>query len=235
MPAYLGATALSAPALGATQLKAITKGGTLVWPILKTIADNFDRSDSTGLGSNWTQYGNTGAVGTGVVSNTARSRIQTTDGTYYCRNRYNADKANTDDQYVKCSIAAVNSAASGRVSSIGLRGYNDGDLSGGAVVLYFENNTAYIGTVISGTSTNRSGTLSAVAAGDAFELRAVGRVFTAYRNGSSIGSWTDTGAVTMLGSSYRSGALTSTSVRSFFTNYYSYSLDNWEFGDLSPV
>ncbi|UAJ15459.1 hypothetical protein SEA_PUPPERS_28 [Gordonia phage Puppers] len=197
--------------------------------------DSFTRSDSSaGLGTGWSQYGSTGAVGTGIVSNAARSYIQTTDGTYYSRNRFDTFRAGGDDMFVEARVSAVNSVASGRISAMFLRMTNTGD-PGDIVGLYLENNTAYIGSAVGGTFTARTGSLSTVAASDLFQLRASGRVFTAYRNGSAIGSWTDTGAVTALDSSHRAGGLATTSVRSFFTNYYSYSLDDFRTGDLSLV
>ncbi|QFG05104.1 hypothetical protein SEA_GIBBOUS_28 [Gordonia phage Gibbous] len=234
MPVYLGSTPISALYLGSTPLKALTLGDTLLWPILASASDDFNRSDSYGLGDAWTIYGTSGNNRASIVSNTARSNIATTDGTYYSRCRYESVRMNTDDQYVRAKIAATGSPASGRISAINLRVNDSGEMAN-TVGLYFENNTAYIGSAIGGTFTNRSGTLSAVAANDVFELRAVGRVFTAYRNGSSIGSWNDSGALTNMGAGYRSGGLAVTSARLFFTNYYSYSLDDWAAGDLSPV
>lgn len=234
MPAYVGASPLAAAYVGPSAVKAIALGASLVWPVLVYGSDNFNRSDSYGLGDNWSITGTSGNNRASVVSNTARSNVATTDGTYYSRCRFELGRTNTDDQFVRATVAAVNSPASGRISAINLRVNNSGDMVS-TVGLYLENNTAYIGTAIGGTFTNRSGTLSAVAANDTFELRAVGRVFTAYRNGSSIGSWTDSGAATYLGADYRAAGLCLTSARGFFTNYYSYSLDNWEAGDLSPI
>ncbi|AKI28679.1 hypothetical protein GTE6_37 [Gordonia phage GTE6] len=234
MPAYVGASPISALYLGSTPVRALCLGSTLVWPVLASASDNFNRSDSYGLGGDWSIYGTSGNNRASVVSNTARSNVATTDGTYYSRCRYESARANTDDQWVRATIAATGSPASGRISAINLRVNNSGEMAD-TVGLYFENGSAYIGSAIGGTFTNRSGTVSGVSAGDVFELRAVGRLFTAYRNGAAVGSWNDTGALTGMGAGYRGGGLATTSARSFFTNYYSYSLDDWAFGDLSPV
>lgn len=53
MPAYVGASPISALYLGSTPVRALCLGSTLVWPVLASASDNFNRSDSYGLGGDW--------------------------------------------------------------------------------------------------------------------------------------------------------------------------------------
>jgi len=224
---------------GDQEVDRIYRGDSLVYQktLGNTASDNFNRTNANGLGPNWSFYNVSNVnLSTSIVSNMARSNVQTDDGTFICRCRYDTTPALADDQYVQAKIGAANNVASDLFSHIGLRENSPAiGAVAWAVIIDLVNNTAKITSAINGTWTARTGTLSAVSVNDVFRLEARGRLFTAYRNGSSIGSWNDTGNLTAMGSDYLHGGLGTTSKRIFFSNSFSYSLEDWSFGDLAPL
>lgn len=219
---------------GDTQIWHVYRGDIPVWHYLPKLyaSDNFNRANSNGLGPDWSIYNAPAGNQTSVNSNTARSNVGTSDGVYWSRCRYDLVRANYDDQWVRARVAAVNNTGDNDlVSFLALRVQSATDFRYGAA-LVLVNNKVTIQSAINNTWTNRTATLSGFGAGDVFELQAQGRVFTALRNDSVIGSWNDAGNLSAMSASYRSGGLGTTSKRIFFSNSFSPSLDDWEFGDL---
>lgn len=174
---------------------------------MTTYSDNFNRSNSTSLGSPWVDV--TG--GWGVLSNGAYTPNNADNFSYY-------NNTTANDQYSKATF--VNLGASGTNDYIGV----GARISAGPTGYMLYVNPLGAGWVVQAApsfSTIMSGS-DTFTSGDTVELRAVGTTITFYKNSVSIGSTTDASIASgFAGLDTFTGNDTA---RTWF--------DNWEGGDV---
>ncbi|RJO69989.1 hypothetical protein D5S18_29410 [Nocardia panacis] len=189
----------SAPATGGgTTSAAVTVG--YRW------ADSFDRADDVSLGTDW-RIDRNGAPR--IATNRAQMKTMNRgDGRAGCWASYQgggaaAGRFGSDNYAVKAQlIAPVGNSATDNFTAIVLA---VADAFGAGVMCYLVVSTGSGCGIVtqsglppsSGVTTDQTGqtvqasTVTNIAAGDLIEFRRVGKVFTAYRNGAALLTWTD--------------------------------------------
>ncbi len=158
--------------------------------------DNFTRSNGA-LGANWS---NGNGSDPQIVSNQA-AMGGTTDGYYPSRW---ASPAATDRWMVSVTYGAT---PSGTLSGALIRA-NSGWTQ--QVITGASNANTYIYTATAasgGTETQRATVATGFASGDTLKIVALGNLYTVYKNGTSILTWTDSGGVVGTGSANRNGGI----------------------------
>lgn len=139
-----------------------------------SVTDNFNRADGVGLGANWTEMAN----GCEILSNQFKYNGGTGalySGSYWSANGWNANQTSQITKKNSNSYLAPMVRCSG--SGSGRNGY-----------FFFDN--ASIQKVVAGSATNLAGGTATVN-GDVMKLDVTGTTLTAYVNGSSSFSTTD--------------------------------------------
>lgn len=179
--------------------------------------DDFNRSNGV-VGSNWT-YGN----GTQPqISSNAVAMTGSTDSFYPIKYAFSV---NSDNFYVQATCTGTSSVSSGLLIRVAQANWSMYTL------VLLNNSASQIGTATSATGggyTSRTTGGPSYTTNDVVRIECSGNIYTAKKNGSTTISWTDSGGITTIGSSNRTGGLTVQ--RSSFTN--SGGFDNFSMGDL---
>src|SRR5690349_13364081 len=101
MSFYVGDTAIAGVYVGDTAASKIYIGDTLAWPNGLTFSDDFNRSDNTNLGANWTEY-STAVNGLDITSNELRCFGSGSFGWA----RWNTTCA-TDNQFCEATLGSI--------------------------------------------------------------------------------------------------------------------------------
>ena len=159
--------------------------GKILAAIGLSFTDDFNRADNTSsLGASWTgSIRPSGWPSHGISSNKL-----------YPSSAYKSSYYNTQlaaDQEASATLSTVASAGSNPWTEIVVRVQNPNSASLNSYQLRVNNGSSYIIKTVAGTETTIGGNYGAGADGDVFKLGAVGTTITAYKNGSQIGSVTD--------------------------------------------
>lgn len=190
--------------------------------------DDFTRADNTSLGSNWRGD----LTPSRLVSNRAQAKVapsntgrqggwQTYQGPTVSGGN-SSGKFMTDNYIVRAQLAPPSTAAATDNSVTIIIGSSDTFGGAGTTQCYFSAATGTgsspsgcaiitcIGAVqaagmatTAATQTIRVSTTTAVANTDLIELKRIGNVYTAYKNGSQLLTWTDSGNVMLKGATQR--------------------------------
>ena len=208
-PLYRGNTPIVAVYRGNTPISTIYRGSTLVG-VLVGVKEDFTRADGT-LGSNWTDHGPSTDWKLGIQDGRARVLIPEglIGGFWDYRAsfaRYNASTAVLDDGFVEIRPATIGDAASltsinGYVTEVFGRGSNSAATHG--MGLRLAGGHFWIVRMVSGNATVVAdcGTFQA---GNLLRLTYTGNDYSATRNGTVVGTWTDSSNTASKGSGYRS-------------------------------
>jgi hypothetical protein len=188
-----------------------------------SFADNFDRTNASTLGANWTQ-GGTGS-GIGIVSNCAQWS-GTSDGLAWALYNATPNALMTDNEYTKGVVSgSVSATLTTRLvlrCNTAVTSFAYFSFDAGTVVFGRSNGSWSSTTDLVNVSTGIT-----IANGAVIECWAIGNVFTMNVNGTQKISYTDTGNVIGKGSSNRRVAIGMR--RSTFQN--SAALTSWEARD----
>lgn len=221
-----------------TRLAGLSGEGSLSVAItLKTdVTDNFNRADGP-LGANWvtSALGDDTTVVPRVVSNQFRAPATLTNNqNNQCAAIYVGTSCTTDDMAVRATMTAgENGLYMGPIVRA-----NSTHTSDVMALITSAAGTTGIYSRINGTLTRRTtSATTAYAAGDVFELRAQGNVYTLIRNPgtgeSTISTWTDSGNLFPVGPGQRQGGLYHNSDRNLFgTQNNAPPLDDFRMRDL---
>lgn len=153
---------------------------------MASFTDDFTRANSATLGANWTegQGISTGTGGT-IASNLLRNATVSSTGAA----RWNT-VLDTDDHY--CQLQMVTAWAASKVMYLAVRAESDGRpnvyaamTGGGTWTVNVMDNA--------GTTSQKSTGSFTPAAGGTYRLEAQGNIYTLKQNGTSIGTWNDSG------------------------------------------
>lgn len=187
---------------------------------MATYTDTFSRTNSSGLGANWTEGQGPTTTSTDFSINNNQLLLGT--GTQASA-RWNA-ALDGDDHY--CEIACSNLFANATLV-LSVRGSETGLP---LVSAYFQAsawNIYQVGAVTTDYTLRATGSWSRPSSGT-YRFAVVGNVYTMYRNGNSIGSWTDTGNAHASGPARRWTGLAAAKSGGSGNLL----LDNWETGDI---
>nr|WP_148307080.1 hypothetical protein [Nocardia nova] len=156
------------------------------------MSDDFNRTDSTSLGANYTVIGGNSPV---IATNRAQAGSPAFNASLAYIAVHNTALL-TDTQEIAWTVIA---AASGSSPTRGGGCLLRGTIAGDFVAASLTNTQAFINTYISGTWATRA-TLS-ISTPTTARFTAIGNVYTLYVSGSgtAAGSWTDTGGVIEVG------------------------------------
>lgn len=213
MPIIRGSTQITDIRRGTTLINEVRRGQTLIWTRVVR-RDDFDRADSTTLGSNWTDEGSSTDHKIGISSGTAR--LQIPDGLVggfwaarTSRMRYNVSVSSADDGYIEAKMASKGDpftpiALGGFISQLFGRVTNSAFTSG----IGFSCIAGHVWI------TKRISSIDNIAAdggtfqpGDKIRLTYVGNLHTLFVNGAQRAQWNDSGGTVPKGASYRSMGL----------------------------
>lgn len=151
------------------------------------------------------------AMSAGVASLSGSS-----DGFYPAA--YTTTPADTDNFYTQMTLAGSIAAPNGSQNRIAGPGVRCNSTFTQGIYAAVDTTGIYIQTDTSGsgTPTTRASLSVSCSVGDVIKLMATGNIYTVYRNGSFAVNWTDSGALTSTGTTFRYGSLIVS--RNFFTN-----------------
>jgi hypothetical protein len=212
---------------------------TTVVPASKTYLDSFNRANSGSIGGSWTLK-----TGTSMeILNNQAVQDQAFFGTspYFGRHSYTG-RADTTSQRVKIKLGSEGTY-SGSVSSgsaqnalvVGLRGNGLGAFVGMRLFISDGESSSLVRRVDictftaynSEAGTQRATFTTTFAAADVFEMYASGNVYTVYKNGSNVLSWTDVSNVFPVGINNTEFTLSSE-----WASYFDFAVDEWEGADV---
>jgi hypothetical protein len=216
-----GSAPVTAIYRGSTPVTAVYKGSTLVWSA-SSMFDQFNRANSTGLGSNWTDLSSTSPYLASVVNDQCKMNIPGGDITgslLSSRARYNAAVHPNDTGWIEIGVGTAGDVD--QTTQAFRRGNNAGTTLTNGVGIQLENSQLSIVSRVSSVDTVQA-PCGSFNAGDICRLTQVGTgtsaVHTMTQNGAVVGTWQDTAGVVPTGSTDRSMAVRvdGTSEISFF-------------------
>lgn len=191
-------------------------------------ADDFNRANSASLGANWLAS----SPSSFIQANRVFSPWKSGGPTIWTTQLWAQDLL-TDDQSVTVQILAPNAEnLAGEAMGLALRSGTSWNTGTHAELDFgVSANTLKIKSISGGTTTVRATVTGNVALGDTIEFRAIGNVYSAYRNGSATPfiSWTDTGNVIATGPTRRRFGFYQSTVYAGGTSYYTPAID-WIIG-----
>lgn len=231
----IGSGQLSKLSIGSTPIQKVSLGSSLVWSAGASYTDNFNRANATTLGSSWRVDVNSQPQ---IVSNHAQFKTPNSgDGRAGNWVSYvtalNTDNYGVDIQLSSTSGSAATNNFTGAVLAIGDT-FGSGMMcyglvsTGSGCLIVTQSGAVNSPGISSGQSgqTSRATTATNVVNTDAISFKRSGNVFTLYKNGSSILSWTDTGNVVSSGSAYRRfGFIVEGNSSNFVSSFYSPGVD----------
>ncbi|WP_425334528.1 DUF7257 domain-containing protein [Prescottella agglutinans] len=157
--------------------------------------DNFDRL-SAPIGTNWI----TSSLSPFIYSGAAQCPATSTSTSVWALTTIDLG---SDDQSVTALIVAPTTPPASEESGLALRSGSAWATGTHAELAFSTGKGCSIKSVVNGAATVRASTTTNISYGDTLEFRAVGNVYTAYRNGSSFLTWTDSGNIVAVGPSRR--------------------------------
>lgn len=200
----LGATTIAKIAIGSTEFSKISLGATEIWSAGASYTDDFNRANGA-IGSNW------GPSSPQPTINTNAAQNSTTSGNTPQIVEYLGGTMMSDHYAVHVTVKTPvgTDRSTGTYFYVTARGNGTATQNDDRVVLVLS------GGALSGRgiyTLSSSGTFSSVrlsltsttfATGDTATLEVNGNTYTAYKNGVSLGSWTDSGGIVPTDSSHR--------------------------------
>lgn len=216
-------------AYGNQDVDQVVLDGAVIWT-RALMHDSFNRANSVGLGSNWTDLGDAESPYlASVVDGTCRLNIP--DGLVGLNLRsstwrWNPQVTNGDDGYIEARVANKGNTDASLRTSIWRRASNTGTLAASnGVGLTFAPSGLLITRKV-GAATVDMVNLGAWADGETFRMTQVGNVHYVYRNGVGVGGWNDSSSTAQRNASHRSMGLTVTGIKpGFAARRFSASLD----------
>ena len=204
MAIRLGSTPITDVRLGSTQIREVRLGSQLIWS-RATLRDDFNRADSLGLGASWVDQGPASSPYlASVVNNYARLNIPENLISLALQTsmwRFTGGVMPSSDGRIETRVAIKGDAGWNRITDF--YGWLTNTSFASGVGIRFDGTVPSIVRRVSGTSTvMASGTT--YAAGDVFQLRKAGTVYSLYRNGAFVVQWNDSGNTAVTGASQRS-------------------------------
>jgi hypothetical protein len=205
----LGTKNVRALYLGARRVSRVMLGSKLVWNSA-TVFDDFNRANSKLDAKDWVNAGPSFDHVASVVD--GKMRIDIPDGLMdpfgrISYMRYTKALAPADDGYIECLVSTMGDSTPGIFADIVYRttlfgkvsntGFSEGvgiSLSASGISL----------TVRNGLIDREVKTFGSYAPLDVIRLTFVGKLYTMYRNGASLGTWTDSSNQVETGAGYRS-------------------------------
>ena len=229
---YLGTTAITKAELGTTDVTKIYLGTNLIWPTVTkySFVEPFNTAGDLDAYADWVAPPGTNSVRLTVTSGALITTTSTTAGNRELYGMHTTE-CNTDLNEVTATIASR--APTNYDAKIILHA-NSTYLNHVCLIPSTFASVYGINTVIGGVRTQRTA-ISGWATGQVISLKATfngtNYVYTAYRNGVSVGSWTDTGNLMPHGPGNRYSGLMETFNRSGITSASSCGFDNWSIED----
>lgn len=239
----LGGTAFSKLAIGSTPIQKVSLGSSLLWSAGNTFTDDFNRADAATLGANWRVDVNSQPK---IASNRAQFKTPS-NGNGRAGNwvSYSAGTLNSDNYSVKLQLIAPSGNLAtdnytGAVLAVGDT-FGSGVMcmavvsTGSGIGIVTQSGTPPTTGVSSGGTgqTVQATNATTVATTDLVEFQRVGNVFTLYKNGVSVLSWTDASNIVSKGSAYRRfGMIVEGNYPLFNAAYYSPAVDSIIGADL---
>lgn len=192
-----------------------------------TIVDNFNRTDASTLGADYTVVGGNSPV---LKSNRAQAGDPAwgTNVTYIAR--HNTQLLGDVQEITFVPIAATAGFSASLGGGMFLRGTTGGDF----VNVSVDANKAYINTYLSGTFANRA-TSAAGSSPTLVRLTAAGSLYSVYINGGSTPAitWNDSGGLIGIGAANRSFGVVCSGSNSFGTSSRGYGIDEYTARDAA--
>lgn len=236
MPIYIGSQKIKSLYVGSQKIKeAWTLIGGVLTKVYSAGARWFDDFNRTTLGSDWGVY-----TPLPVIQNSSKMQAgaAATNSVITCLPMY-AQSVLGDNQSVSIRLAAPTGTldVSG-TCAVGAYLRSTGTANSGTLVAFQAYGTSIAILSKSGsTFTQRgTGTTTTIAAGDDYELRAVGNIYTVFKNGVATNcTWTDGGNLMTVGSLNRRGGAIVMSGNTSGTGWvqaYSAAIDEFTFRDI---
>ena len=206
MPIRYAGHEITALKRGDVDISQVRHGSSLVWT-KAPIFDGFNRDDSVGLGTDWTDHGPSGnPYLASVVNNYARINIpdnQVFVAFVEARARFNAAQTVSDDGYLEFRIATQGDGSGwSNYPTQVFRRLSNSAFTHGVGVQLDASTLRIVRRVGGGDTVMRN--CGAFHAGDVCVLTQVGNVHTLFRNGTDVGAWNDNAGTASKGSGFRS-------------------------------